>query len=259
MSDSQLITSVVGSIDVGDVSNLTAMFLYNGYSPELVFRHLAKIRKDDPKITDADFRQDMKTLVVMGVVMGNYSEKSSKGISDAGKAMGDALFKKYSLKVGGVQGDKKAITLPRLMSAFPIVTSKFIDKIGGKTYSNAFSCGDLPNVLRSAVLPAIIPKSLPSSVRSTLMLIATCYSAEQTMTITGNTDAMASYEIQKKYSDLAHRGPVPSETERSAYIGSLVLEYEALKKVVDAFVAVSKKPFVIATKAEFTLAGIHTS
>lgn len=199
-----------------DVNAFAALFAYAGFNPEMVHAHFAKI-KEAKTIDDATFTKDLLTLITLGCVKGNYSEKNSKKVSDEGKKTADALYSKYQMKKGSVGTDVKAITLPRVLSAFPELTTKVVTRCPDKNYPGITS--PLPRFIKNPVFAAMVPSSLDPKVKHALLVIYSCYTAEQTMAITAKTTAPVkdfsdAYAKQTTYTEVAHNSSVPPEAIR---------------------------------------------
>lgn len=233
MSDSETIYRLVAEIGVGDVESIASAFLYQGFSPELVLKHLAKI-KESKGISSSQFSIDIKTLVTIGVVMGNYNEHNSARISDDGKIQGDALIAKYELKKGSIGNEKKAVTIPRIVATFPIFAVKIMQVIGTKTYNNYFGCSSLPPFMRTGVFPSLIPSTVDTAVRNILMLVCACFTTEQSMVIS-KQNAKTAMETQKKFAIVSYQSSVPKDDERQRFFSTLRFNYDVLARVVDKY------------------------
>lgn len=255
MSDASVIQSLVGSMDIGEIGDIIQYFLYQGFSPEMVLKHLADV-KEKSSIPNAEFLRDIKTMIVIGVIMGNFNDNNSNKISDEGKAKGDALLTKYQMKRGSVGKDKKAITIPRILATFPIQTTKILQKAGAKNYSDAFGCTVLPNFMKSGVFPSIVPRSLPSASKKVLLTVSACYTAEQSMTISGVSDAKSAFQSQKNYTEVSHNSSVPSAAERTKFFNDLKFDYDALVTVLSNFGKMVGPPVAIPSKADMVLHGV---
>jgi len=233
MSEFQVVISLVDQITDADLYSFVALFMYQGFSPELVFRHLAKI-KSDKNISSNEFKNDIKTLIVMGVVMGNYNSNNSKKISDEGKSKGDALFQKYELKMGGIGKDKKMVNLPRLLAAFPITAAKLALSAPARLYGNEFGTNTVARIFQMPVFPSLVPTNMINSHRQALLAVATCYAAEQTMAITQKKDAFESFVRQKDYTKISHTSSVPTNEERKDFLATVdFASYKEFKNVID--------------------------
>jgi hypothetical protein len=255
MSDINIIVNLIGGMAVEDIETISAMFMYQGFSPEMVFAHLAKIKKDK-NIANDEFITDIKTIVVIGAIMGNYNSNNSNKISDEGKAKGDALISKYELKAGGVGQEKKAVNIPRILAAFPIITTKVLSKCTGRNYGDVFGCNALPNFLKNPVFPSLVPTTLPKKVVIMLLTISVCYTTEQTMAIRKVEDVITAYNQQKQYVDISFRSSVPSQEERSTFIKTLPFPHTILATILTRFNEVTKKTVGMPSKKEMTDAGL---
>lgn len=202
---------LVSGTATNGLEEFTTLFAYEGFNPEMIHAHFAKIINDDG-ITDQDFANDMRALITLGAMKGNYTLRNAGKISDAGKTKADGLYKKYKLKQGSLMGDKKAIILPRVLSAFPELTTKVILKVAPRDFGNRTS--RLPKFMKNPVFPSLIPKSLDSSLVSTLLWLYTVYSADQSIVISSEKNFEDAFANQKKYVTIAFNSSVPSEAVR---------------------------------------------
>jgi len=231
MADSIQVQSLVNKIDVDDLAAFTALFMYQGFSPEMVFAHFAKILKEKG-IENEEFQTDVKTLLVMGVIMGNYNSNNSSKISDEGKVKGDTLMAKYELKMGGIGKDRKKVNLPRIMAAFPIITTKISLGCPPRNYGGAFGADGLSAVMKTSVFPSLIPSTLPKSITSALLVAANAYATEQTMAISKQKDVKATYAAQLKFTEISYHSSVPSVKDRKSYIKTVEISHGALSTVI---------------------------
>lgn len=256
MSDSAAIKALVDAMTVGDLSQFIALFMYQGFSPEMVFAHLAKIKKDK-NIDSSEFGNDMRSLVVMGVIMGSYNDHNSTKISEDGKRAGDALMEKYDLKKGGVGKDRRAVNLPRIVAAFPIFTINVVLKSPARNYGGPFSADLLPACMKTAVFPSVVPKSIDGNVVKYLLLASTCYTAEQTMAISRFSDAGAAVKNQTRYTEISFNSSMPTDSERVKFIRTLEFSYNALNTVWSKYKDITQKGVSPPSQAEFTAAGLR--
>lgn len=241
---------------IDNLSQFIALFMYQGFSPELVFQHLSKI-KTNKNIENSEFLNDMRSLVVMGVVMGSYNSHNSTKISEDGKRAGDALVSKYELKMGGVGKDRRAVNIPRILAAFPTITVSVTLKCPARNYGGPFSADVLPRCMKTAVFPSVVPKTLNSEVVKYLLLASTCYTAEQTMAISKFSDPAAAIANQMRYTEISYGSNVPSDKERLEFIRGLEFSYESLVTVWNKYNEVTKKAVTIPSKDVFTAAGLR--
>lgn len=262
MSDYTSIASLVDSISIDDVEQYAAMFMYQGFSPEMVFQHLHNI-KTTKNISTADFKNDIKVLVLMGAIMGNYNTNNSGKISTEGKDRGDSLMLKYDLKMGGLEGNKKAVNLPRIMSAFPILSSKMTIRCHPREYNGVFSSQLLPDFFKSPVSPSLIPKSMSQEIKTGLMALCNAYLAEQTMAIKGMTSGKDAYNLQWKFTQISHKSPVPSDEERREYMKGISFKYDTMSQIItilnSALGGQTSSALVMPSRQALTKAGLQVS
>jgi hypothetical protein len=244
--------NLVNAIDLAGLDVLVSLFMYQGFNPEMVLKHLMEIKKSK-SISDEEFRIDMLTLICLGVMSGNYTEKNKKKIDPAGKDKADNLFVKYKMKVGSVKDDRKAVTLPRLLATFPIMTSKvnMSDLCPEKNYPGPFNSSELPKALKTPVFPSLIPSKFNENVKTFLMTASCCYSADQSFAInekTAGKGADVIFKEQWQYVDISYKSSQPSQTERENYMKGLKIDYDAIVKTLRKYQELVDKEFSILSK-----------
>jgi len=162
------------------VEDFLIQFAYEGFNPEMVWAHMKNII-DAKGINDQEFLKDMVAIITLGALKGNYTARNAAKISDAGRTKANALYKKYNMKMGSLGDDRKAIILPRVMSAFPEMTSKIILKSPPRDFGEEMSF--LPLIMKSPVFPTLIPKELPQPIIDVFMWLYALYSGHQTVAI----------------------------------------------------------------------------
>lgn len=202
-----------------DISSFIALFAYAGFNPEMVHDHFSRIRKEKDISMD-DFLLDLKTIVVLGAMKGNYTTKNSGKISKEGKTKADDLYAKYQMKKGEVGADRRSITLPRVLSAFPEVTARIVLRCPDKNFGTRTT--GLSKLIKSPVFAAIVPNSMDTKVKTYLLNLYNIYSAEQTLAISKVTTFDEALEKQRQYTEIAHNSVVPSETMRIAIFKSSI-------------------------------------
>jgi len=220
MSDTVVAQRLIEDMDVQSIDDFASFFMYQGFSPQLVFDHLAKIKREK-SIGEDEFKLDVKAIIVMGVIMGNYNDHNSNRISTDGKAKGDQLIEKYKLKKGRIGKDRKDVNVPRILAAFPIVSSKVAMCAAVRQYGDEFSTSYLPKCLKAPVFPALVPRQIEIDVRSALLVLSNAYSSEQTIAISPIKDPLEAYNKQKNYTRISNSSSVPPEDKRIAYIKTL--------------------------------------
>jgi hypothetical protein len=231
MSDITKIYDMVSDADTSGVEDLIIAFAYEGFNPEMVWQHMKTIR-DKKGIADIEFINDMRAIITLGVMKGNYTHRNAAKISDAGRDKADGLYKKYEMKVGSLGGDKKAIILPRVMSAFPELTTKIVLKAPPRDFGEETAF--LPLIMKSPVFPTLIPKDLPQDVIDIFIWLYSLYSGYQTMAISqiGNlNDAIA---VQRPYITISFNSHVPYGANRTKMFKAQINELvDAVSKSKD--------------------------
>jgi len=203
--------SVDLNITEDDVNQFVSLFAYAGFNPEMVHEHFSKVCKD-ASISESQFMSDLKTIIVLGAMKGNYTVKNSSKISDGGKSVADGLYVKYKMKKGSVGNEKKAITLPRVLSAFPEITARIVLRCPDKNFGSRTS--GLSRLIKSPVFAAIVPQTLHPDVKKFFLDLYNVYSADQTLTISKINSFSEAYDRQQQFTEVAHASSVPSEATR---------------------------------------------
>nr|WNA11491.1 nucleocapsid protein [Valsa mali negative-strand RNA virus 1] len=211
MASAESVYVLVSSADTAGVEEFTTLFAYEGFNPEMVHAHFAKIMQAK-SISQDEFLGDMRALITLGVLKGNYTLRNAGKISEAGRNKADSLYKKYEMKVGPLGGDKKAIILPRVLSAFPELTTKIIMRVPPRDFGTRTT--KLPNFMKNPVFPSLVPKSLNSSTARTLLWLYTVYSADQSLAISQEKDFNNAFAVQKQFVTIAFNSSVPKEHVR---------------------------------------------
>jgi len=193
------------------VEDFLIQFAYEGFNPEMVWQHMKDVMATKG-INDQEFLQDMVALITLGVLKGNYTARNAAKISDSGRKKADALYKKYNLKIGSLAGDKKAIILPRVMSAFPEMTTKIVLKSPPRDFGDETAF--LPLVMKSPVFPTLIPKELPQPVIDVFLWLYALYSGYQTMVISQIKNLEDAISVQKPFIVISFNSKVPPRDNR---------------------------------------------
>lgn len=202
---------MISSASTDGMDEFLTMFAYEGFNPEMVHRHFASIMESQG-ISQGEFVNDMRALITLGALKGNYTMRNSGKISEAGKAKADLLYSKYRMKIGSLGGDKKAIILPRVLSAFPELTTKVILRSPDRNFGTITN--GLPKLFKNPVFPALVPHGLSNKVVDTLLWIYTVYSAEQSMAISTVKDFGDAFTAQKQFVTIAYNSTHPVEPTR---------------------------------------------
>jgi len=245
--------SLVSGIGLDGLSSLVPLFMYQGFNPEMVLKHFLEIKKSKG-ILDGEFQSDMLTLICLGVMSGNYTSNNKNKIDDKGRDKADALFTKYQMKIGSVGQDKKAVTLPRVLATFPILTSNVAmsDTCPEKNYPGGFFASEnLPKALKTPVFPALIPAKAKDDIKKFLMIACCCYSADQSKAINPAhkaADAKTIYQEQWQYVEISHQSSQPTQSMREIHIKTMKLEYTDIVKVVEKYKSLVDPSYEIPTK-----------
>lgn len=241
MSDLTAFKALIANITPGDLTAIITIFSYQGFNPEMVMKHLLEI-KQSASISDQDFNTDLVALLCLGVISGNYTSKNQKKRDEKGTKMADDLYAKYKLKMGSIGADKKAVTLPRVLLTFPLLTSKVSLMCPEKNYPGPFNSSILPHSMKNPVFPALIPASAEKKTRDLLMLVFCCYTSDQSMAINDTMKTMPPADVFKKqmeYVEIGFKSPEPPQSDRDSYF-RLVLK-ATIAKGADDILKVAEK------------------
>jgi hypothetical protein len=201
-------------ISESSIAEFISLFAYAGFNPEMVHDHFSKI-KTQKNISNPDFQNDIQAIIALGATKGNITVRNSSKISEAGRTVLDRLFTTYQMKKGSIGTDRRAVTLPRVLSAFPELTSKVVLRCPDKNFG--YRTNALSRFVKNPVFAAMVPSSLEISVKSFFLAIYNVYSAEQTLTISKVSDFQEALNKQVQYTDIAHNSSVPTEKDRISY------------------------------------------
>lgn len=221
MTDVSKIYDMVSDAATTGVEDFLIQFAYEGFNPEMVWTHMKKIM-DAKGISDQEFIKDMIAIITLGALKGNYTARNAAKISDAGRTKANALYKKYDMKMGSLGDERKAIILPRVMSAFPEMTSKIILKSPPRDFGEEMSF--LPLIMKSPVFPTLIPKELPQPIIDVFLWLYALYSGYQTITISQIKDLTKAISVQKPYIVISFNSKVPPRANRVKMFKSQIEE-----------------------------------
>lgn len=220
-TSAQAVYALISAASTQGVEEFVLLFAYEGFNPEMVHAHFAKIMQEKG-ISEAELTNDLRGLITLGAMKGNYTLRNAGKISDAGRKAADALYAKYNLKMGAIAGDKKAITLPRVLSAFPELTTKVIRNTPDRNFGTRTS--KLPRIIKNPVFPTLIPKTMDSNAAQTLLWIYAVYSADQSLVISQEKDFNNAFAVQKQFITIAFNSSVPHEETRKKIIRTVTAE-----------------------------------
>lgn len=263
MSDSNALRALVLSITPGDIADIIAIFAYQGFNPEMVFKHLAAI-KAKKNITDDIFTQDITTLVCLGCIAGNYTAKNKDKRDEKGTAKADELFAKYELAMGSIGTNKRAVTLPRVLLTFPVLTHKINIVCPERNFPGPFQSSSLPQIMKSPVFPALIPSGFGTNSKTALLIAYCSYTCDQSKAINPDAKTATLVDIFNKqfgYVTIGHQSPEPAEPERQklwkeilpilqSSWDSIVSVLRIHKKAIDNAYTIPSKFGTVATAAD---------
>lgn len=255
MSEINIILELVAEIDVAGVEVDIRAFRYQGFDPETVLRHFIDVRSKR-SISQENFKLDLRSLIAAGIVMGNVTDRNIEKISKEGKDKLNKLYVKYGLKKGGVGRQRDAITLPRIMSTFPILASKCLAYTTPRSYGNELGCSNLPDCMKLSVFPSLIPLNFNINIKKILLTLSAAYTTEQSIAISDNDnengdqpDVGSIFMKQYDFATISHKSSYPSNEDRVDYFRSLVFHYDKMNEVYE--IIVGKVNHMFHTKIEF--------
>lgn len=215
---------LLSSVSADGMDEFVTLFAYEGFNPEMVHEHFAKIRETQGIGSD-EFVNDMRALITLGAMKGNYTLRNAGKISEEGRRKADALYKKYKLKQGSLGSDKKAVTLPRILSAFPELTTRVVLKAPVRDFGT--QTGQLARIMKNPVFPSLVPKSMDGPAAQTLLYLYTVYSADQSIAISQVKDFGEAFAAQSQFVTIAFNSSVPAEATRKIMIKGRIEEIVA--------------------------------
>jgi hypothetical protein len=254
MSDVNVIRALIQNISPGDVTNLIAIFSYQGFNPEMVMKHLSKV-KLAKAISDDDFSADITALICLGCIAGNYTDKNKQKRDEKGTARADELFSRYELTMGSIGNNKRAITLPRVILTFPILTFKVMMLCPERNFTGPFSTSSLPQSMKNAVFPALIPTDIGPKSKKALLLAYCAYTSDQSKAINASMRSLPIDEVFRKqfeFVEIGHSSPEPSNDARKAQFKVIKKHLEdgwpAIVEVLKKYQSLVDKSYEIPTK-----------
>jgi hypothetical protein len=192
-------------------------FQYQGFDPFKIVQSLLEV-KNQKNLSDADFENDVITMIAIGLIKGNVNSNNEKKMSDEGQSSLKDLKIRYAIRHGGGKGQPgKVITYPRVMATFPDVAVRMAIKLGPKDFPGGpFNSMRLPIYMRVQIFPAVIPKNLDPIAKEFLLLASLCYGVDQTVALRklNVTDVKPIVSSQRSFIELSHRSPVATDESR---------------------------------------------
>jgi len=215
-----------GTLGSFDLAACLDIFAYEGFDVMVVYRHLAAI-KTRAAIGDDAFTEDIKTLLVLQHLKGNISTANIKGIKGRAQQVIAALLSKYQIQLKIGNSKKDAVTLPRLATAFPVLTVDIASQVP-HSYGGPFESKKLPGCMMTSVFASVVPAS--EKVTSTLLYASVCYTTDQMFALQKlgystmkKEELLEKFEDQKKYADIAFSSSVVDQADRHNCVRSLNL------------------------------------
>jgi hypothetical protein len=231
---------VLDLISKHDVEALKAsdfdQFQYQGFDPLRVVKMLMDTKKSE-SISDSEFRDDVVKMVAIGMIKGSVTNRNIVKMSDEGQKGVRALIKKYKLQMGGAKGKSASVlTFPRIMATFPDLAVRMVSVIGCKSFTGPMLSNKLPEAMQVQVFPALVPRSMDSTVKKALLTASLCYSIDQSIQISQikEPELKTLAGSQSNFTMVGHQSPIPSQAVRLAVFNGLNLDsnYKEISEVL---------------------------
>lgn len=212
---------LVGMWDLTDAKwNLLDIFEYEGFDPDMVYRHLALVRKELVKggYTDETFKDDLFMIIGLQVYKGNVTTTNFGSFTDEGKKAIKELFSSFHISLKHTDNKKTAATVTRIAACFPFQTCIIASK-KARAFTGPFGSSRLPKCMLNSVFASMIPINL--EITKMLKYAITCFSCDQSIVLKkGNTmtikedDRLNMIVEQDKFSTMALNSPVMTNENR---------------------------------------------
>jgi len=244
----------LGSIDWAQFDK----YDFQGFNPEMTVASYIACSKKMSLGVDV-LEKDIITLVGIGIMKGNITQKNKKRMSDEGIKAYDELVARYGIASSPKGKSSSTITIPRTVAAYAGLAVRMVGKMGPKRYpGKSFRSTELPHFMQITCFPSIVPSTLDSKVKDFLLIGNLCYSMDLTITVKNMKDVKeieSSIDEQRKYVDLAHASTIPSEKSRLGMMTELKVDkyYKQILESVQYYI-LFKKDYSPPTPLEYSSA-----
>jgi hypothetical protein len=210
-------------------------FEFQGFNPE---RTVASIISSAKKmsLTEEAMHDDIITMVGIGIMKGNVTDRSKLRMSDEGQKEYDVLIKRYGIATSARGKSSTTITIPRMLSAYAGLAVRMSTKLEPKKYMNGkMHSHELPSYMQLTCFASVIPRTLGKQAAECLLFANLCYSVDLA-TVVSNIDDQAKikslFPDQLNYVMLAYKSPYPTEKSRIGLVEELNVK-NAYKQIVN--------------------------
>jgi hypothetical protein len=230
-----------------DYSKLS-IFEYQGFDPEIVWRHIY-IKAGDNKISapDAIFHE-MGMLLGLQLMKGNLSRNNFGSMSREGQREANRLIYKWGITLDLHEDKKNSVHLPRLASAFP-AASVVISMTVVNDYGGPLKVSGVPNYIRNQVFPSCVPKDFGCA--SFVNNLVTLCTTDQALAVAGystakydSQDAMDFFEYQASFTKNVFGSKSLTDDERAAVFAEIVKKEDITAMLAVAAVNSALVPIV---------------
>jgi len=139
--------SLADGFNEADFADFVIEVEFQGFDPK---RLLGYMKKKEP--SEDTLKDDAKKLILLTLIRGTNFTKSLKSMSKAGARECQRLINKYTVKQN-TKNDRHALTLSRIVCAFPLMAANFRSKGMGRVVGQP---GELPLYLQFNGSPALM-------------------------------------------------------------------------------------------------------
>jgi len=234
----QRVLITISSVDLSSLpSALSSRYDFLGFNPKDFIKALLTKQKVKT-ISNSDFQSDIVKMIYMFVKIGNPNpETNLKRRSPEALTDYTSLRDKYNIVIKAKAQAANVITIPRVASAFPILTMRIGEKLGVRDFVGPYNSAKLPWFCKMQVFPSIIPLTLPDSTRNFLLAANAAYTAEQSIALDKDSTKTAEQFVveQFRFVMTIYNSPFPDNSQRTAYFKSLnvPVNYDKIMGVVN--------------------------
>lgn len=204
------------------------MFKYMGFNPIDFVKALMAIQRKKA-IGVNDFVDDIKKMIAIGIFLGNPSPSNLQKRDERGVLEITRLTSLYGLQQSAKGTDSSTITIPRIVSSFPIHTMNLLQIIGSRVYSGPLGSTGLPWYMRHRVFPSCVPKSFPEEIKNFLFYGCLAFGIEESAAVSKNREWEQIANDQINFIRIAHESPIPDEETRKTFFKTLNIQADFKK------------------------------
>lgn len=220
------------------------IFEFQGFSALMQVKKFLVIAQNF-KMNMNDLIDDIMFIIAMNIFMGNLLEKNRERRSQDGKDMIAAMVAKYGIQLGSTGTGKAShiTTVPRVVAAFPILSSRMADVLVPQNLIGMpFNTLTLPGCMRVPSFASFISVNLSAGVRDFLLKSVASYSSDQAVIFSTDKktkkptiDALTAFSNQWTYITAASNSDVLLEWEKGAMLGEFKVHdlYSTLLPIIE--------------------------